>query len=69
MVSIEERMVQVLAGTGINSLVPENTWPALVQCITEGIKAWTPAQGISKAVADIGTMLSEHFPMKTDDSN
>lgn len=69
MVSIEERMVQILAGTGINSIVPENTWPAMVQCIAEGIKAGNPAQGISKAVADIGTMLSEHFPMKSDDSN
>lgn len=69
MVSIEERMVQVLAGSGINSIVPENTWPSMVQCITEGIKAGNPTQGISKAVADIGKLLSEHFPIKSDDSN
>ncbi len=69
MVSLEERMVQVLAGNGINSVVPENAWPAMVQCITEGIKAGNPAQGISKAVADIGTMLSENFPIKADDYN
>jgi len=69
MVSIEERMVQVLAGNGINSVVPENTWPSLVQRITEGIKAGNPAQGIILAVTDIGTMLSEKFPIKPDDSN
>jgi putative membrane protein len=69
MVSIEERMVQILAGNGINSIVPENTWPSMVHCITEGIKAGNPAQGISKAVADIGKLLSEHFPIKSDDSN
>ncbi len=69
MVSIEERMVQILAGTGINSIVPENTWSSMVQCITEGIKAGNPAQGISQAVADIGKLLSEHFPIKPDDTN
>ena len=69
MVSIEERMVQVLAGNAINSIVPENTWPSMVQCIIEGIKTGNPAQGISMAVADIGKMLSENFPKKSDDSN
>lgn len=69
MVSLEERMVQVLAGSGINDLVPENTWPDMVQCIVDGIKAGNTAQGISRAVAVIGTMLAEHFPVKSDDSN
>jgi uncharacterized membrane protein len=69
MVSIEERMVQVLAGNGINSVVPENTWSSMVHLITEGIKAGNPAQGITMAVADIGKMLSEKFPIKHDDSN
>ena len=69
MVSIEERMVQVLAGNGINSIVPENTWPSMVQRVTEGIKAGNPAQGILLAVADIGTMLSEKFPLKPGDLN
>ncbi len=69
MVSIEERMVQVLAGNGINSVVPENTWPALVHRITDGIKAGNPVQGIVSAVAEIGTMLSEKFPIQPDDMN
>ncbi len=69
MVSLEERMVQVLAGSGINTLVPENTWPDMVQCIVDGIKAGNTAQGISKAVAAIGSLLAEHFPVKSDDSN
>jgi len=69
LVSLEERMVQVLAGSGINSVVPENTWPAMVQCITEGIKLGNPARGISMAVSDIGKMLSENFPLQSDDSN
>jgi uncharacterized membrane protein len=69
MVSIEERMVQVLAGSGINSVVPENTWPSMVQCIVEGIKAGNPAEGILTAVTDIGKMLSEYFPIKSDDYN
>lgn len=62
-------MVQVLAGSGINSVVPESTWPDMVQCIVEGIKADNTAQGISKAVAAIGALLAEHFPLKSDDSN
>lgn len=69
MVSLEERMVQVLAGSGINSVVPEHTWSAMVRCITEGIKAGSPAKGIVAAVADIGKMLAENFPMKSDDAN
>jgi uncharacterized membrane protein len=69
MVSIEERMVQILAGNGINSVVPENTWPSMVHLVTEGIKAGKPAQGIAMAVAGIGTLLSEKFPIKPDDTN
>lgn len=69
MVSIEERMVQILAGNGINSVVPENTWPSMVHCITEGIKEGDHVQGILMAVADIGKMLSEKFPVKSDDTN
>jgi uncharacterized membrane protein len=69
MVSLEERMVQVLAGNGINSVVPEETWPTLVHRVTEGIKAGNPAQGIIMAVTDIGTMFSEKFPLQPDDSN
>lgn len=69
MVSLEERMVQVLAGSGINALVPENTWPDMVQCIVDGIKAGNIAQGISAAVAAIGSLLAQHFPVKSDDSN
>lgn len=69
MVSLEERMVQVLAGKGINSVVPENTWPSLVHCITKALKEGNPAQGISMAVSDIGKMLSEKFPMRSDDTD
>lgn len=69
MVSLEERMVQVLAGSGINALVPENTWPDMVQCIVDRIKAGNIAQGISAAVAAIGSLLAQHFPVKSDDSN
>lgn len=69
MVSIEERMVKILAGSGINSVVPETTWPTMVQCIIEGIKAGNPVKGIATAVAEIGAMLSEHFPVKSDDTN
>ncbi len=69
MISIEERMVQVLAGSAINSVVPENSWPAMVQCVVEGIKGGNPARGITTAVAGIAGMLSEHFPEKPDDSN
>ncbi|MBK5276141.1 MAG: TPM domain-containing protein [Desulfuromonadales bacterium] len=69
MVSIEERMVQVLAGNGINSVVPENTWPSMVHCITKTIKAGNPAQGISMAVSDLGKMLSEKFPARADDTD
>lgn len=69
MVSLEERMVQVLAGSGINSVVPESIWPEMVQWIVEGIKSGNIAQGISTAVAAIGTLLAEHFPLKSDDSN
>lgn len=69
MVSIEERMVKVLAGSGINSVVPENTWPAMVQCITDGIKTGNPVKGITTAVAAIGAMLSENFPARSDDTN
>ena len=66
-ISIFERKVWVLADRGINDRVPESQWNDIVEKIVLGIKKGHQADAICEAVADVGRILKEHFPVKPDD--
>ncbi len=68
-VSVYERMVQVLADKGINDKVDPKVWDEVVQLVTKGIRTGAPADGICKAVAKCGELITENFPIKPDDTD
>lgn len=69
LISLFERRVQVLADSGINAKVPENTWEEIVAIITAGLKSDTACDATCQAVTRCGELLQEHFPIKADDTN
>ena len=69
LISLFERRVQVLADSGINAKVPENTWEEIVEIITTGLKTDTTCDAVCRAVKRCGELLQTHFPIKADDTN
>jgi len=68
-ISVFEHKVWVLADHGINAKVPAGQWDAVVARIADGIRNKRPAAAICEAVNTIGTILSAHFPIKSDDTD
>lgn len=69
LISLFERRVQVLADSGINAKVPENTWDEIVSIITQGLKTGTSCDAICQAVERCGELLQNQFPIKADDTD
>ncbi len=69
LISLFERRVQVLADSGINTKVAEQTWDEIVEVITTGLKTGDACSAICQAVTRCGELLTEHFPIKDDDTN
>ena len=69
LISLFEHRVQVLADSGINAKVPENTWDEIVTIIVNGLKAGDTCNAICQAVERCGELLEEHFPRKHDDTD
>jgi putative membrane protein len=68
-ISVFEHRVWVLGDEGINKKVSENQWDKIVHIITDGIKQKNQAEAICLAVAEVGQILKQHFPIKPDDRN
>lgn len=68
-VSVFERKVWVLGDRGINAVIPEEYWSGIVAGIVEAIKDGKPAEGICRAVSDMGRILEERFPIRPGDRN
>jgi len=69
LISLFERRVQVLADSGINEKVPENTWDEIVATIVAGLKSGNSCNAICQAVERCGQLLEENFPCKKDDTD
>ncbi|MDX9787262.1 MAG: TPM domain-containing protein [Desulfobacterales bacterium] len=68
-ISVLEHKVWVLADKGINTRVPQSRWTGIVDGIIEGIKENRQGAAICEAVMEVGGILSEHFPLKSDDTD
>jgi len=64
-----EHYAEVLADTGIAERVDEDAWKHIVAALIEAIKSGQPAQGLMKAVSDIGAILAVHAPARFDDTD
>lgn len=69
LISLFERRVQVLADSGINAKVSQETWDQIVTIITDGLKSQQTATALCKAIERCGDLLVEHFPRRHDDTD
>lgn len=61
--------IEVLGDKGINDKVPDGYWAGVVKIIADGFKNNKGADGICKAVVEVGNLLKDNFPRKPDDVN
>lgn len=66
---LKEREFYILADSAINDKVAENTWELVKDKMEASFREKKFCDGIINAVDEVGTILSEHFPRKSDDTN
>jgi putative membrane protein len=68
-ISVFERSVQVLADKGINDKVDPEVWDEVVAMVTDGIRQGRPGEALCRGVERCGALITEHFPIKADDTD
>ncbi len=68
-VLLGERQFYILADEGINQKVDQSTWDNVRNDIQNEFKTGHYTDGLLKGIDDVGKILSEHFPVKPDDTN
>jgi putative membrane protein len=68
-ISVFERRVWVLADRGIDAKVEQEQWQEPVRIIVDGIRQRRQADAVCEAVAQVGNILREHFPVDPGDSD
>lgn len=68
-VSLAERYAEVVADAGIHAKVPQDKWDGIVRDLIEHARENRLADGFVSAIATVGALLSEHFPVSSDDLN
>lgn len=66
---LEKRQFYILADSGINKKVPENTWDIIKEEMQKMFINGDFSHGILFGIDNIGKILAEHFPIKPDDKN
>ncbi len=66
---LEARQFHILADEGINKKVPEKTWDKIKDEMQEHFTEGEFPKGIIHGIDRVGKILSEHFPIKSDDTN
>ncbi len=66
-VLLPKRQFYIMADTGINEKVPENTWDSIKDEMQKMFLTGEFSKGIIHGVQRVGNILSEHFPVKADD--
>ncbi len=64
-----ERKFYILADEGINEKVTPDTWGRIRSLMEDEFRNGRFTLGIIKGVEEIGKVLSQHFPIKPDDTN
>ncbi len=66
---LEKRKFYILADSGINKKVPDNTWDAIKNEMQNMFLNGDFSNGILYGIENIGKILTQHFPVKPDDKN
>lgn len=64
-----ERKFYILADEGINNKVSKDTWDKVRDEIQVNFREGKFASGIIQGIERVGNILSEHFPIRKDDTN
>ncbi len=68
-ISYREKRIELIADSGINKLIPKEKWNTIVDSIIKDIREKRTAEGLVKAINECGKLLTEHFPIQSDDTN
>jgi len=63
---LAERHIEVVADRGLARQVPASHWDKLVVQLSDQLKAGAFEQGLDGALADVTTLLAQHFPEPSD---
>ena len=67
--SMGERRAEIVGDEAITAVTTPETWGEAMTALIQEVKAGRPGDGIVSAVGLIGTVLAEHFPKTSEDSN
>ncbi|MDA8428021.1 MAG: TPM domain-containing protein [Geobacteraceae bacterium] len=68
-ISLLERRVWILGDRGINAVIPPGHWTALATALSSGIRQGRLTESLAAVIAEIGDVLQQHFPRRSDDIN
>jgi len=69
LIILAERKFHILADTGINAKVEQQTWDELAGKLSGSFKNGNYLDGVTESVLRMGAILAKHFPIKADDTN
>jgi putative membrane protein len=67
--SLDEHRAEIVADAAINDRVAPEVWGDAMAVLITGIRQGRAGEGMAAAVEKVGTVLAEHFPRSTDDTN
>lgn len=67
--SVEEKRIEILADSGINAKVEQETWDTMVTKLAENIRSGGTCKGICDLVKEVGELLTVHFPIQPEDKD
>ena len=67
--SLDERIAEIVADEAIHRAMPAEHWGDAMAALVDEVRVGRPAEGMAAAVAQIGTILSKHFPKTETDRN
>lgn len=68
-VLLKERQFYILADSGINKKVEQTVWDSVRNNMQNEFKNGNYLSGVLASVEQVGKILSDHFPIKADDTN
>ncbi len=66
---LREKQFYILADSGINEKVEQNTWDKIRDLMQEKFQKGFFSEGILLGIEKVGIELNQHFPIKSDDTN
>ncbi|CAH1663202.1 TPM_phosphatase domain-containing protein [Hyphomicrobiales bacterium] len=61
-IALQERYAEVLADTGIDGLVTQDTWSGIIEPLLAAAREERLTEGLIKAVDSVGAVLAQHAP-------